>query len=78
MRYAALACEMLRSANAQQLASTRCQQAAVWSEEFTKLVYESKFTKPAKGMSFVNASLPRFRPVNVWAQLLTKANLSGF
>jgi hypothetical protein len=38
-----------------QLASTRCQQAATALGEFTKLVYDSKFKKLAKGMSFVNA-----------------------
>ena len=32
--------------------------------EFKKLVYESKFTKPAEGMSFVNFLTPQFCPPN--------------
>ena len=40
--------------NPLQLLGTRCQLAPIGQGEFTKLVYESKFTKPAEGMSFAN------------------------
>lgn len=46
---------MLVFLNAWQLASAKCQQAPIRQGEFKKLVYDSKFTKLAKGMSFVNS-----------------------
>ncbi len=46
--------------NPSQLPGTKCQQAAVARGEFTKPVYESKFTKLAEGMSFVNSEPDAF------------------
>jgi hypothetical protein len=47
----------LLSVNDWQLAGARCQQATVARDEFKKPVYESKFTKRAEGMSFINFKL---------------------
>ena len=46
--------------NPWQLASTRCQQAAAALGEFKKLVYDSKFTKLVKWMSFINSKRAAF------------------
>ena len=46
---------MLPFLNREQLLGTRCQQAAAGHGEFKKPVYDSKFTKRAEGMSFVNS-----------------------
>lgn len=48
---------MLLSLNTWQLPGTRCQQAIAAPGEFKKPVYESKFTKRAEEMSFVNSEL---------------------
>jgi hypothetical protein len=45
----------LLSVNAEQLASTKWPAGPKVPGEFKKLVYDSKFTKPAEGMSFVNS-----------------------
>jgi hypothetical protein len=45
----------LLSVNVWQLAGTRCQQDAAGPGEFTKVVYESTFTKYAEETSFINA-----------------------
>jgi hypothetical protein len=45
---------MLLFLNSWQLASIRFQRAAAGPGEFTKPIYEPKFTKMAEGMSFVN------------------------
>ena len=45
----------LLSRNARQLAGAKCQQAAVARDKFKKPVYDSKFTKCAERMSFVNS-----------------------
>ena len=47
--------------------STGCQQAIGEPQEFKKLVYESKFTKRAEEMSFVNFILACFRAASLLA-----------
>jgi hypothetical protein len=44
----------LLSVSAWQLAGTRCQQDAAGPGKFTKLVYESTFTKYSEETSFIN------------------------
>ena len=53
--------------SAWQLIGARCYQAAVARDEFTKLAYESTFTKYPEGTSFVNAQMGAWSPLKYHA-----------